>query len=404
MKNRFEKILDFLVELISKKFNVNILHLITYPLSKLYSNKVNENLLVFGSTNGNAFSGNSKELFLFLTKNSKYYCAWITSSEKILHDLQQQKYNVIFSKNIFKTIKTLKTAKYIFITHGFGDILMIKFSPQTVFIHLAHGVSFKMGGEDLEESAFAIVQKWIRKKMVNSLSYFIDSSEETKKFKMSAYGMPSKKVLITGYPRNDILNNYSQTLQVTIKRRLDLPENHETILYAPTFREYKYEDPLNEAFLKTLDKVLNKEKKILLYKPHPFMKKINLSQYKSIIGIDPQVDIMDLLIISDLLITDYSSVFYDYLLTMRPIIFFAYDLEEYKEKRDFYYDYETFVPGPIVRNSEELIEKLRTTQQWSKFFEDRRKEIRDKFHKFHDGQSTKRILDFLKIQYNNRPS
>ncbi len=396
--------MDFLVESISKKFKGNLLHLITYPLSIFYSNKVNEKLLIFGSTNGNAFSGNSKELFLFLTKNSNYHCVWITASEKIVHDLQQQQYNVIFSKNIFKTIKALKAAKYIFITHGFGDILMVKFSPQTILVHLAHGVSFKMGGEDLEESAFFIIQKWIRKKMVNSLSYFIDQSEETKKFKMSAYGMPSKKVLITGYPRNDILNNYSQTYLLTIKQRLDLPKSFEVLLYAPTFREYKYEDPLNERFLKTFDEFLGKEKKILLYKPHPFMKKINLSQYKNIKGIDPQVDIMDLLIISDLLITDYSSVFYDYLLTMRPIIFFAYDLEEYIKKRNFYYDYETFVPGPIIRNGEELIEKLRTTQQWSKTFEDKRKEIRNKFHKFHDGQSTKRILDFLKIQYNNQPN
>ena len=119
---KISKVLSFSIDFISKKIGMNIRHLFAYILSKLYSNRVNENLLVFGSTNGNAFSGNSKYLFLYLNQNSNYHCIWITSSEKILKDLGNKNYNVISSRDIFKTIKTLKMAKYIFITHGFADI------------------------------------------------------------------------------------------------------------------------------------------------------------------------------------------------------------------------------------------------------------------------------------------
>ena len=170
------------------------------------------------------------------------------------------------------------------------------------------------------------------------------------------------------------------------------------MLYAPTFRDYKYRSPLTESFLEKLDKFLLAENKYLLYKPHPFTENVDLTQYKKIISIERNVDILDLLIIADILITDYSSVFYDYLLTMRPIIFFAEDLERYTEVRDFYYDYETFVPGPIVKSGDELIDLLKNLDQWESKFKAKRKLMRDQFNKYHDGRSTERIIELLQLE------
>ena len=107
---------------------------------------------------------------------------------------------------------------------------------------------------------------------------------------------------------------------------------------------------------------------------------------------------MDLLIIADVLITDYSSVFYDYLLTMRPIIFFADDLEKYTEIRDFYYDYESFIPGPFVKTGNELIEILNNIEQWSQEYKDKRRIMRDKFNKYTDGRATERIIEILNLK------
>ncbi len=391
----FNRLLDF----ISDKIGMNIRHLFSFGLSKLYSNKVDENLLVFGSTNGNAFSGNSRDLFLYLTKNTNYKCVWFTSSEKIFKDLKEKNYHVVSNKKLFKPVKILKSAKYIFITHGFGDILLIDFSPKTELIHLDHGSALKLIGRGLKGSYLNFFQKKVNQYLNKCISYLTVTSEETKRTKRFSYNLPPEKVIITGYPRNEILVNYTNEIKNQIRHNLNIKNNHEIILYAPTFREYKQENPLNKRFLEDLDNYLIKENKILLYKPHPFEEKIDLSKFQKIKSIDPNVDISDLLVISEVLITDYSGVFYDYLLTMRPIIFFPYDLDRYTEGRDFFYNYENFVPGPIVENGEDLIEKLKTIPVWNQDFLEVRRRARDKFNKYNDANATRRIVDFFDLKY-----
>jgi CDP-glycerol glycerophosphotransferase len=395
---RLTSIFNIFLEFISKKIGMNLKHLFSYAISKLYSNSVSENLLVFGSTNGQAFAGNSKILFQYLTKHSNYHCVWITASEKVFNDLKKQKYQVVLNKNLIETIRILKAAKYIFITHGFGDIFFIDFSPKTKLIHLGHGISFKKGGQDLKEDFMPFTEKMINKKLVESMSLLVDSSEETKRHKLTRFNIASDRVMVTGYPRNDILANHTKDLENRIKKRLNISKNSEVILYAPTFRDYEYKIPLNETFLDNLDNFLINKNKILIYKPHPFTEDIDLGRYNNILSVKRNVDIMDLLIIADTLITDYSSVFYDYLLTLRPMIFFADDLEKYTEIRDFYYDYESFVPGPIVKTGKELIEVLDNIEKWNQEYKDKRRIMRDKFNKYTDGRSTERIIENLNLK------
>ncbi len=397
---KLNRIFNSILENLSEKLGMNIKHLFSFLLSKLYPDKVYKNLLVFGSTNGQAFAGNSKVLFEYLSKNSKYYCVWITASEKVFNDLKKQKYQVILNKNLAQTIKILKAAKYIFITHGFGDIFFIDFSPETQLIHLGHGVSFKKGGHDLKEVFMPFTEKMMNKKLVENMNLLIDSSEETKRHKMTRFGIPSDRVIVTGYPRNDVLANHSKELENEIRSSLNIEKKKDVILYAPTFRDYDYQVPFNDNFLQSLDKFLTKANKMLIYKPHPFTEDIDLSGYKNIISMKRNVDINDLLIIANVLITDYSSVFYDYLLTMRPMIFFADDLDRYTEVRDFYYDFKSFVPGPFVTTGKELIEKLKTIDEWNPKFEKRRLILRDKFNKYTDGKSTERIVEVLNLNIN----
>lgn len=394
--------LNFLLDFISKKLDMDIGHLITYFLSTLYSNnQVKNKLLIFGSTNGKQFLGNSKDLFLYLTKHSNYHCVWITASKQIFEDLKKQNYNVVLNRDWFRAIKILKMANYIFITHGFGDIVWIKFSPKTKLIHLEHGTALKKQGFDFLEKKYNIFQKILFKKLAKSIDYMIVPSEEAKKLKMSCFHLSSNKFIISGYPRNDILINYTKNLQETIKEKLNLKKDHEILLYAPTYRrEYEYESSINKIFLEKLDQFLIKEKKIFLYKPHPFSEKIETEIYKNIISISPKINISDLLIITDLLITDYSGVFFDYLLTLRPIVFFSYDLDLYKDARNFYYDYESFVPGPIAKTGDELILILKNINDWNKKYEKKRKIIHNRFNKYSDGNSRQRIIKFLDLKLN----
>jgi CDP-glycerol glycerophosphotransferase (TagB/SpsB family) len=306
-------------------------------ISKFYSNKVYDNLIVFGSTNGNAFSGNSKELFLYLSKNSNYHCVWFTSSEKILKDLKKKGYHAESSRKIMEPVKIIKAAKYIFITHGFGDVLLVDFSPRTVVVHLDHGSAIKLIGHGLKASFLNVFQRKVHDYWNNRITYLIVCSEETKRIKKFSYNLPPERVVVTGYPRNKTLEENSADIQNELRKKLNFENSEEILLYAPTFRDYPIQNPLDDNFLKSLDNILINQNKILLYKPHPFEKKIDLSEYKNIKSIDPNVDINDLLVVADLLITDYSGVFFDYLLTLRPILFFPYDLEKYTSARNFFY-------------------------------------------------------------------
>ncbi|MFX1408971.1 MAG: CDP-glycerol glycerophosphotransferase family protein, partial [Promethearchaeota archaeon] len=365
LRRKIKKVQNFLLDFISNKIGFNIRHLIAYFISKLYSNKIDDNLLVFGSTNGKAFSGNSKYLFLHLTQHSSYHCIWVTSSKEVLENLRNRRFNVVSNRNFFKTIKILKAAKFIFITHGFSDILMVDLSPKTQLIRLDHGIVLKKLRSFTRGSNLNFIKKKMRQKLVRSTSFLVVNSEIDKKIKMQSFPLHPSQYLDTGYPRNDILINFSREKYLSIKKFLNINERSETLLYAPTSRKYQDESRLSKEFLEKLDEILIKENRILLYKPHPSSKRIDLNIYSNIKSVDPNVDIMDLLVISDILITDYSGVFFDFLITLRPIIFFSYDLERYFKKRGVYFNYETFVPGPIVKTGDELLSKLKNINHWA---------------------------------------
>ena len=123
---------------------------------------------------------------------------------------------------------------------------------------------------------------------------------------------------------------------------------------------------------------------------HPFVKtRIDDSKYDNLIDLSDYDNINDILLISEMLITDYSSVVFEYSLLERPILFYSPDRDLYKEERDFYYDYESFVPGPIITNTEELIKGINNES----FDRDRVIAFKKKFFDYLDGKSSKRFVD-----------
>ena len=123
---------------------------------------------------------------------------------------------------------------------------------------------------------------------------------------------------------------------------------------------------------------------------HPFVKtRIDDSKYDNLIDLSDYDNINDILLISEMLITDYSSVVFEYSLLERPILFYSPDRDLYKEERDFYYDYESFVPGPIITNTEELIKGINNES----FDKDKIIAFKKKFFDYLDGKSSKRFVD-----------
>jgi CDP-glycerol glycerophosphotransferase len=374
-------------------------------ISKVFRSKVDENLIIMGAYSGNSYMDNTKYLFEFLNKRSNYNVVWMTKSRGLLIELRNKGFNVVYAMSL-DAIKLLRKAKFIFLTHGVYDVLPIDFSPKTEIIMTWHGTVIKDITEDFD--ATYSYKKWVRILKLKSypnqyIDYILTPAKEKYEHEIltSAFKVASNKILDLGYPRNDILFNTNLEFKQKLREKYGIPDNiKRVILYAPTFRDagslrfpFKYND------LENLNKILEEMNSVFLFKGHAYEKKINFGELKYINLVRDPSDIQELLIISDLLISDYSSVIFDYLLTMKPVILFPYDLDIYKKGRGLHYDLRDIAPGPIVFEIEKLFEAIRNMEKLDFEYRDTREKIRDRFNKYHDGKSIERLLKFLNIPF-----
>lgn len=165
------------------------------------------------------------------------------------------------------------------------------------------------------------------------------------------------------------------------------------VLYAPTFRgDIEHAKAPDQLDLQIFGRL--REQYVLFIKNHPFVKErmVIPGQYQDFcVEITEELSIEDLLITADICVTDYSSVVFEYSLLQKPILFFAYDLEEYYDERGFYYPYESFVPGPIVKTTEELAGELSHIER---FDQSKLSDFCKQYMSGCDGHSTKRILEY----------
>ncbi|WP_235188898.1 CDP-glycerol glycerophosphotransferase family protein [Exiguobacterium artemiae] len=235
----------------------------------------------------------------------------------------------------------------------------------------------------------------------NSLSHrnytkAIVSSHNVARHYAEGFGLREDQVIATGIPRTDMF--FDQTYISDAKERIyeEYPvfKTKKVIMFAPTFRgngaksaHYDFSqldlDALYEAF---------HEDYVFVLKMHPFVRRrMEIPEVYADFFLDltDHREINELLFVSDILITDYSSTCFEFSLLDRPMLFFAYDLEDYISKRDFYYDFEEFVPGPIVRTSEELIERIKNED----FEMQNVKAFAEYFFEHQDGKSSQRFVD-----------
>jgi len=385
--------------------DVILLPIIIKHVSRFFSNKIDEKLIVLGAYGGKAFIGNTKYLFKFLNEHSKYKIIWVTKSKYLNDKLNREGYSALYTYSL-KTIKVLRKAKFIFLTHGFEDVLPIDFSPKTIVILTWHGTPIKK--INIDDRRLLMIKKWgIRFRLKLQFHQYIDyllsiaGEDYEKEVLCNAFRIPLKKLIILGYPRNDVLFGRDQDFVMKIREFYKIPNKIEKILiYVPTFREdRKFNFPLSFSELKRLNNLLYKKNYLFLIKAHIYEREINLSRYKNIRLVKKGSDVQELLLISDLLITDYSSVIFDYLLKIKPILIFAYDYKDYLEKVGMYYNLQKIAPGPILYNADELINAIKNIEKVDVEYREKRKEIRDKFNKYLDGKSTERILNYFKIEY-----
>lgn len=214
----------------------------------------------------------------------------------------------------------------------------------------------------------------------------------------------NKQILEIGYPRNDklFLENNTENI-AALKAKFKIPINKKVILYAPTWRdnqfktvgEYTFDLPFD---IKELQTKLGDEYVLILRMHYLIANSLNLEGMEDfVINASNYADISDLYLLSDLLITDYSSVFFDYAILNRPIIFYAYDIDEYGEElRGFYMDYHKDLPGPIVKNTAALATSIKSSLASEEdLFKKQRAKFNDLFVIKSQGEASQQVANVV---------
>lgn len=193
------------------------------------------------------------------------------------------------------------------------------------------------------------------------------SSEGVREHYAEGFGINVDNVYPTGVPRSDIFfdDEYKKYVKETLYNKYPFLKEKKVILFAPTFRgngQASAYFPFHVLDFEKLYKSLGDEY-IFLFKIHPFVNNKLTIPYEYadfFYDFSEFREINDLLLVTDILITDYSSVCFEYALLEKPMLFFAFDVEEYVRTRDFYYDYFSFIPGPLVKTTEEMVETIKS--------------------------------------------
>jgi len=390
-------------------FNLSLnisLFILSYLIPK------NKNLYLFGSGSGVSFKGNPKYLYLYSLVN-KCSCNiyWITKSENVHTTFTGKKYPVIKLHSIIGFWRILR-AKYLIIDQSAEDIYYVgSIFGNFNFIQTWHGTPLKKIWYHLREDGKGIgkhrgisgfIPIVLSKKIgiFSSCKYKLILSPSKDVSNILTKASLNKNVKLVGYPRNDVLFNKKLIFE-NYKEKLNLRNHRKVILYCPTFRDnYESVKPFSDEFFKDLNSYLKKKGDVFLIKKHPFEKNINTPNHLSNIKDVSSVveDVQELLVFTDILITDYSSVFFDFILLDRPIIYYSYDFEEYLENcRGMYYEYYKEMPGPFAKNENELLDLIETADKWfnGEEYQMKYKKFKDKFNYYQDGKSCERLFQLL---------
>ena len=370
--------------------------------------KIDEKLIIFSAFAGSSYTCSPKAIYEYIVKDPKYKSykfVWAFKKPEEKAKYFNDKRTTIVKYNSKEFFEKLSQAKYWVFNFKTPEYFIKK--QEQIFIQCWHGTPLKRLGCDIEieKGNKATELKDIHKSYIDDAKkydYFISPSKfATEKF-CSSFGLNKLNkeniIIEKGYPRNEYLFKFKQEEVNEIKKKNNIPKNKKVILYAPTFRDNQYQAGKGHTYklginLLRLKEELDEDYIILMRLHYLVSNNIDVSQFKNFVyDVSDYEDINELYVISDLLITDYSSVFFDYANLKRPILFYMYDLEEYKNNiRDFYIDLDE-LPGPIVKNEKDLIVNIKNIESINKEYASKYKDFRNKYNYLDNGEVTAKVV------------
>jgi len=365
---------------------------------------VDSNTIVFESFGGKNYSDSPKYIYEYMQKNyPKLNYIWVFNNPDknvIIGNAEKVKKG---SKEYYDAYSKAK----FWVSNARLPLYLNKKENQ-IYIQTWHGTPLKRLANDMKvvrmpgtttakykKNFYAETSRW---------DYLVSPNRYSTNIFKTAFWMDEERTWEIGYPRNDILVNRSNDQEYInqIKKDLNLPEDKKVIMYAPTWRDDEFVKKGQYLFdlkinLENLQKELGENYVILLRMHYLIANALDLNGYEDFaIDVSNYSDISELYLISDALITDYSSVMFDFGILKRPQYFFAYDIEKYdKGLRGFYMDYMNDLPGEIITDEFKLAEELKNIDEHKKKYKDKIEKFYEKFCSLEKGQSSKFIGDFI---------
>lgn len=348
-------------------------------------------VIVFGSYLGNYIAGSPKFLYESIKKQHPsrhvvFYCPFRNKN------LKKQICSIIrFAPVFFR-------AKILISSHPPYDFIPFSWSKRKIFINTWHGIPLKCmfftdpGAK--KESLKEVL--WLN----DRTTVFLVSSSLEAALISRCFNLDSRKIAFFGHPRNDILKSGKITSYLN-KIFPDLPDHTTRILYCPTYRRNGSVlfFPFEDMDIQYLNQFLEKNKIIIFTRGHVQENSIQTITNNSRIielGQDLLPEINDILPEIDILITDYSSIFFDFLLCNKPCIFIPYDKEDYKNSVGFLFDdYDYWTPGKKVTRFGEFIKTIEEILSGEDKFKEKREEMINLFHFYQTENSSEKIFNFL---------
>lgn len=373
--------------------------------AKLYEEtQIKEKHILFESRDGKSFTDSPLAMYLYLFYSEQYkdYSFYWSYTE----DLEEQKELLPYDnrvkfvkRNSNEYLECLTSCQYVINNSTFQAFYTKK--ENQIYINTWHGTPLKKMGYDMPDEVFG--SKNVMRNLLMS-DYFLSPNEYTSNIFRRAYkldGLYDGEILEHGYPRCDFTtseNVYEETI-TKLQKYLNLDLNKKIILYTPTWKGNNFQTPENNVEqilqeIKYLQNDLGNQYQILC-KVHPFSyRQIKNSGLLDEFLIPDYFDANQILSITDILITDYSSIFMDFLVTRKPIIFYCWDKESYSENRGMYLN-DTYLPGPVVSTIFEVKDIIDNLDFYTDKYKDKYEKLMNRMCSMQTGNVTSEIVDYI---------
>ena len=411
-----KKIRIFLVNLAKKNktlriFFRNILNLKNKLKYSYYKTKykMDDKTILFEAFGGRNYTCSPKAIYekMLTMKEFKDYTFVWSFIDPSKHEVKKDKRLKIIKSKSKEYYKYISISKY-WIVNSIIEEGITKKKDQ-VYVQCWHGTPLKRLRYDIVVNGASLNSvEEIRKRNdidAKKFDYFISPSKYctekfTSAFNLKALGKENI-IIEEGYPRNDFLFNKTKKDIDAIKKKLGLPLDKKVIFYLPTFRDNQHTSGVGYTYKLGIDfdSLKNKFSKeyVILFSPHYFIENsIDLTKYKGFIyNVARYDEINELYLVSDIIMTDYSSVFFDYANLKRPMLFYMYDIDDYKGNlRDFYISLDE-LPGPIAKTQDELENNLKNIDKEFKKNKEKYEKFNEKYNYLDDGNASERVIKVI---------